>query len=348
MIATDIHIEKTLPSSSQKIISFLDAELRQDYPFSMQKEFPALFTDFPGGESLIVTQGEEIIAHLGYVVREFQCADYRMKIGMIGSVVTNKAYRGQGIASRLLKKAFEDLRLKGCVVSILWSENAKFYFPLGFYRAGRERDLKFSVDSVPDVVVPSRKASVQDANQIWRLYQRNPYKIDRSLEEQKHLLQIPNCQVLVTGENAVTSYIAINKGADFENYIHEWGGNPQDVLQSITYAQRELYPDKELTLIAPMRVDLNPIKQFAKERWNGAVGLFKVLDRTMLLSLYENYLRKLDVQYSWNREKNGILFGKQEVFARNDQELIQMVFGEGEVAESHPELPFFLWGFDSI
>ncbi len=348
MIATDFHIEKSVPNSSSKIIHFLDSELRQEHSFSVEKEYPALFTEFPGGESLVVSQGEEILAHLGYVVREFQCADYRMKIGLIGSVVTKKAYRGQGIASRLLKKAFDELRLKGCVISVLWSENAKFYLPLGFHRAGRERDLKFSCESVPDVVTPVRVATLQDASHIWRLYQRNPLKVDRSLEEQKHLLQTPLSKVLVTGVENVTSYIAINKGADFENYIHEWGGNPHDVLQAITYAQKQLYPDTPLTLIAPAKMDLNPIKQFACERWNGAVGLFKVLDRTMLLRLYENYLRKLEVKYSWNREKNGILFGKDEVFARNDQELISMVFGEGETPQTHPELPFFLWGFDSI
>jgi len=341
MILNSTHIDK--------VVSFLDTELRKDYSFSVREEYPALFSEFPGGESLVVTQEERVVSHLGYVVREFQCADYRMKIGLIGSVVTEKAYRGQGIASRLLKKAFEELRSKGCVISLLWSDNAPFYLPLGFFRAGRERDYKFSKDSVPDVTLNVRQATLQDTNLIWRLYQRNQLKVDRSLEEQKNLLQIPKAHVFVADkEGQVTAYVAVNKGADFENYIHEWGGNPHDVMQLISYVQKNILPENDLTLIAPDKVDLNPIKQFAIEKWNGAVGLFKILDRTMLLSLYENYLNKHQILYSWNREQNGILFGKEEAFLRNDQEILQVIFGEGETPQTHPELPFFLWGFDSI
>ncbi len=349
MMTTEIQIQKASSVSSEKIISFLNQELRSQSEFSIEAEYPAMFSEFPGGDSLIITQGEEIVSHAAYVIREFQSANYRMKMGVVGSVATRKDFRGQGYASRLMKKAFDEMRSRGCMVSLLWSDNEQFYYPLGFYRIGRELDLKFSMESVPDMLDGVREATSQDVAHIWRLYQRHELKIDRSLEEQKLLLKTPLAKVYVWADSSgVKSYVVINKGVDFKNYIHEWGGDIQGVTQIVAYCQRKIYKQTPLTLISPAAIDLNPLKQFAVEKWEGVVGLMKVLDRTLLMSLYENFLKRQNIAYSWNREKNGLFFGKDEHFIRNDQELLKLVFGEGGTPKNHPELPFFLWGFDSI
>lgn len=349
MLAIERDILKWEGAHSKDAVSFLDHELRSSHSFSVREEYPALFREFPGGESLVITHEEKVVAHVGYVVREFQSSGFRMKIGLIGLVATAHEFRGQGLASRLLKKAFEELKLKGCLLSLLWSDNSRFYYPLGFHRAGRERGFKFSFDSVPDSSSEIGEATSQDVSQIWRLYQRHSLKIDRSLEEQKLLLQIPQTKTFVVKEkNAVTAYAVLGKGADFTGYLHEWGGDLENVLKIVSHCQKNILKQEPLTLIAPENFDLNPIRQYATERWEGVVALFKILDRTMLLSLYENYLNQNEIPYHWNRENNGIVFDHQEIFARNDEETLHLLFGQGPALKTHPELPFYLWGFDSI
>ena len=73
----------------------------------------------------------------------------------------------------------------------------------------------------------------------------------------------------------------------------------------------------------------------------------KVLDKNMLLSTYMNYLKTKKIEHVWSKDKDSILFSDSEFSVHTDLDVIQLVFGD-EVRNSHPRLPFFLWGFDSI
>ncbi len=77
------------------------------------------------------------------------------------------------------------------------------------------------------------------------------------------------------------------------------------------------------------------------------MGLIKVLDKSRLLSTYMNFLKLKQVDHIWSKDKDSILFAETEFSVNEEKEVIQLVFGN-EMAPTHPVMPFFLWGFDSI
>lgn len=334
---------------TEKVVSFLNQELRPRYAHSIQQEFPSLFGDYPGGQSLYIEKDGTVVSHVGFVVREFQHLHFRLRVGLIGSVATSHPFRGQGMASMLLRHALSELKAKGSVLALLWSDHSEFYLPLGFHRAGREVDFRFSAEHLPETdLMPRLIKPETDVEAVWRLYQRHPVKVDRSLEEMKKLCRIPETRIYVTERGgALTSYLAINKGADFTDYIHEWGGDLEDLQKNIAYCQKHFYPTKPLTLIAPADDELAPIKQIAVEKWEGVLGLMRVLDRNLLISIYSDYLRKSGIECKWEKDKEFVEVSGVKIPTKTDSELLKMIFGEGAGA-LHPVLPLFLWGFDSI
>ena len=350
--STDFQSQRLIYSDTTKptkaLLSFLNEELRPKASHSIEEEYPSLFGSYPGGESLYVEKNNRVVSHVGHMAREFQHALFRFRFGMLGSVITDHRFRGMGMASSLLREALQELRRKGAILALLWSEHTEFYLPLGFHRAGRETDLRFAPERMPEQTGTVREFETQDLTSLWRLYQRHSLKIDRSLEELRALCRIPRTRIFVTERNGIlTSYLAVNKGADFEGYIHEWGGELQDLQRNIAHCQRYLLPEIKLTLIAPASVDLGPVKQIAVEKLDGVVGLMKLLDRPKLMATYLDFLKKSNVPFSWGRERDTLKVNGIELPVRTDADCLALIFGD-PTHSAHPALPFFVWGFDSI
>ncbi len=335
-------------SDSKPIVRFLDASLRQNAGFSIQDEYPAIFGDYPGGHSLYAEVGGEVIAHVAYLTRVFRHPLFHFKIGLIGSVVTHPDFRGHGIAPALLKEALLQLKNNGCLLSVLWTDNPDLYRPLGFERAGREQALRFSAAGIADAdlsdpVFPfDPKRHVEG---VYRLYLQHKLTVDRSLQEFKRLCRVPNARLFVTlNQDAVTSYTVVNKGLDFPDYIHEWGGKLETVRANVARVQKQLMPEKQLTLIAPGDYDLKLLRLMSSDSWEGVLGMVRLLDRQRLRALYLDYLKAIG-EKNWMGEEWG--GDGRSVPTRTDSDFVSAVIGTDSKPE-HPVLPFFLWGLDSV
>lgn len=335
-------------SDSPAIVQFLDGELRPGAGFSIRDEFPAVFGEFPGGNSLYAEVGGNVVGHVAFLTRVFRHPLFYFKVGLIGSVVTAERFRGRGIASTLLREALSQLKNNGCFFSVLWAENPDFYRPLGFERVGREQSLRFSAAEIVEEDIAEKVVSFDPKRHmeaIWRLYHQHPLTVDRSLQEFKRLSRTPQARIFVTvTDEVVTSYLVVHKGSDFENYIHEWGGRLESVRSNIAHVQKKVFGEKDLTLIAPGDWDLKKLRSLAKETQAGVVGMAKLLDRQRLRALYLDYLKAIG-QKSWMGDEWG--GDGRSVSSKTDSEFLRAILGDqGE--SSHPLLPFFLWGFDSI
>jgi GNAT superfamily N-acetyltransferase len=333
----------------RELYDFLNSQLRPHAKFSIHEEYPSLFGEFPGGQSLVLREEKGIMAHAGFVVREYQHPLFRLKMGLIGSVVTHRDFRGMGYGVAVLREVIAELKRQGCVLALLWSETPEFYQPLGFARSGREIDLRFEKSSVPENTGTVREFDFNhDVSQVWRLYHKHHAKLDRSLEEQKNLCRIPQARIFVTDKDStLSSYIVINKGADFEDYIHEWGGDIYEIQRNIAHCQRYLFPDRPLTMIAPAFYDLGPLRQMAVEKWDGVLGMVKVLDKGKLLAAYYDYLKKSEIPFQWDRDRENFTVNNTSMPLRSDLDALTVVLGTDQKSDK-PVLPIFLWGFDSI
>ena len=125
------------------VVEFLNEELRPGAGFSIETEYPSLFGEFPGGGSVVLRKGNQIVAHAGYLVREVSHEDYRLRLGLIGSVVTTPDYRRLGLAGRVLEEVMSILRRRGCQLAMLWSDKTSYYGRYGYMRKrekGRVKD----------------------------------------------------------------------------------------------------------------------------------------------------------------------------------------------------------------
>ena len=97
------------------------------------------------------------ISHLGLWINDFSYFGESMKIGYIGSVCTHPDYRGQGLASKLLDVAFQQLEQNG-VDLLLVSGSRSLYVRAGCRVVGvvnwytipkKEQDVWFDVTVDP-------------------------------------------------------------------------------------------------------------------------------------------------------------------------------------------------------
>ncbi len=344
-----VHREDVKPTPS--LLEFLDGPAWREGAYPLRAEFPSVFGAYPGGESFYIERDNKIVSHVALVVREYQHADFQFRVGLIGSVMTAPTFRGQGMASFLLRKALTELRRRGCVVAMLWSDNAEFYHPLGFHRAGQEVDFLFSATEGGEPLQsgPVREWKESDTpNALWRLYCKHSGRLDRSLEEEKALVKIPKTRIFISEtEGKITSFIAVNKGSDFENYIHEWGGPTDEVALTVAMVQRRFFPDRNLTLIAPAFISTEAFRRYAIKRWGGVLGMFKLIQPNALMAVYGNYLRKKGHALNWKAGSLIATIGGAEYPLNSEWDYLKLAFGEGP-DDDRPTLPFFLWGFDSI
>ncbi len=340
--------DTTADNTRRRLIEFLDEQLRPGLEHSLKEEYPSLFGEFPGGESFYIESCGQVASHAAFLIREFRNGERRLKVGLIGSVTTGPDFRGQGMAKAVLNETVTELKRQGCVIAVLWSGQPDFYRLLGFFRAGREMDLRFTSESVPAVEGSAMEYDPdRHAHLVWRLYQKHDVHLDRSLEEQKSLLRIPKARVFITEKDGrVTSYVAINKGADFTDFIHEWGGETDELRRNVAWVQRHAFSDRPLTMIAPYHYRLEALRQIADRSTDGVLGLVKVLDRGKLLAAYREFLRASGIEAKWEGDER-VTFAEGTLETGTDEGLLKAVFG-GEDAFNHPALPFFLWGFDSI
>lgn len=326
------------------LFEFLNLHLRPDSDFSIREEYPSLFVE--GGYSYVARVNGILAGHIGVVAKKVIGPDFRMRVGLIGSVVTAPEYRNHGVATCLMRRVLSELKSRRCFVAILWSSGS-FFERFDFVRAGREIDFRFDPRSLPsDVAAPVPFDEKAHPYPLWRLYQKHPLRVDRSVEEQGRLTRIPRTRIFVTLRgNDVTSYVAVHKGMDFSDYIHEWGGEPLELQRNIAGTQKYFFSDRSLTLIAPVTYDHTPIRAVAAREAKGVVGLFHVLNKPLLLRLYSSYLTKLGVAH--HMEASRFVFENDKYSTSTSRECLNLVFGD-EAEPNVPKLPFFLWGFDSI
>lgn len=323
-----------------ELFDFLNQSLRKDASFSIEDEYPSLFDPRFGGRSLIEKDQSGIISHAGYLIKNYSHPHFTCRIAMIGSVVTETSYRGRGYASSLVNQAIKKIRDEKVSLIVLWSDQEEFYRKLGFYRVGQEWDFLISEGNLSASSRSCRPINLAaDLMGIWSLYLKHDYGLERSLEEMQAYLQIPELKCFVTERDGeIDSYICINKGADFTQVIHEWGGEVQAVCQNIQSCQKKYFANKPLVLISPASNEFSAFEKISMSRKIGHLGLVKVLDRKILIEQYLNWNRFSGEQRQEQEKKLGEL---------DDEKFLKTCFGGGEMINEKP-LPFFLWGFDSI
>ncbi len=328
-------------------------------------EQPLAFDPAFGAEHLVIERDGAVVSSVVTLLRTLVVGEQEVQVGLIGSVVTDEAHRGQGLATELLARAEAQLKQSGAVLALLWADEREFYAARGYVPIGTELD--YSVPrALAEYLPPTdrvRMAGPADWPVLHALYEGHPERVQRSLEETGALLAGPDVHALVfDGPQGIDGYAIEGRGEDLGGIVHEWGGRAESVLTCLG-AHLDRLPEGQESLwwmVPPSQVELQGLMNEAGvEGVLGVLGMGKLLDAECLARWMQAITpESVDVQ----PERDGLrvtgpggnifLDAVHSLFAvvppQANRELIEVV--ESAVGAELPQLPqhVFLWGLDSI
>jgi len=356
----------TTATSTDFLASVLAApELAREYPLVFDARFP--------GRTVELEREGAVRSACAILARDFRVAGRTLRAGLIGSVATEPAWRGRGLATELLAKAEAELRAQGCLFALLWADDPSFYLARGYAPFGAEDDYLLVDELVPLLPEPSgvRALAPGDAPFLRRLHALHPAHVERSEAEFAALLAIPGMLTLVRARAAApghpplpVAYACLGRGRDLVDTIHDWGGNTEDVLALVrAHLERRFTPGQggALFLMAPPQASELGYRLLALGAVvrRGILGLGKIHDQPAAAALFDSFAG--DEVASTEGERvvvrgpasgaeldletlQGLLFGGSEVRAEVRAFLARLGF-DGELP-----LPLepFAFGLDSI
>jgi len=259
---------------------------------ALAREYPLVFDPRFAGTTVTLEEEGAPRAACTVLARELVVGDVRLRAGLIGSVATDPAWRGRGLATRLLQRTEEELRARGCLFALLWADDPRFYLARGYAPLGSERDFLLVSELAASLPEPSgvRALAPGDVPHLLRLCARHPSRVERTPEELAALLQVPGMLTLVRERRAhpahpplPVAYACLGRGRDLADTLHDWAGAPEDVLALVRAHLERRFPAGEtgaLFLMAPLgahELAYRLLRLGAVAR-PGILGLGKLLD----------------------------------------------------------------------
>lgn len=361
---------KTAKSADlEQINQFLTQNLRANVDWSLKDEYPLAFADNNLPNLKIIRDTDQILAHAVLKTNIIRTQYHLFKVGFIGSVVTAQEHRGKGYSSQLIEHCLEDSRKQNCDFTMLWTNLFNFYAKLGFETGGTEIALEVSKSFTPPAkdtlkILQTPRVS-PDA--LLKLYNKHNLRSRRTSNDIAQCLKIPNSRIYTAWNkttNLMEAYCILGKGADFTNYIHEWGGNVSSLLHLVKY----IYDDNktDITLITHPQCQnlIHSMEQHGAEKFFGILGMIHITNPESFCKKIKRGARALGYDSLIFDFKDGrYYFGYDDEIYKTDSsaDIVRLVFGPlkpAEIHEFHPEtlailneifpIPFWVWGWDSI
>lgn len=295
----------TLPTSAMSARAsaqaFLERVLGTD---ALAAEYPLVFDPRFSGETVELVEEGEPRAACAVLVREFHLGSRVVRGGLIGSVATDPAWRRRGLGTRLLERAERELAARGCVFALLWAEDPAYYLARGYAPFGVENDFLLVSELAAALPEPTgvRELRAGDEPLLRRLLERHPARVERTGEEMRALLAVPGMLTLVRERRLApgrpvqpVAYACLGRGRDLADAIHEWAGEPEDVLALVRAHLERRFPAGEqggLFLMAPPQASelaYRLLKLGAPSK-RGILGLGRIVAASAAASLLADVL----------------------------------------------------------
>lgn len=204
------------PEDGPRLRNLANSVFRRDRTGDMAAEYPLLFAPENLQQIAVIRTGGEIVAMAGAVLRDLQLGPICWKAALWGSVATDPAHRGRGLASLLIEKQIERHQQKE-VALILISGDRGLYLRRGFGRWGEfcTSDLPAEVEAA---ATDLREAGTADIPALQRLHEQEPVRFCRPAADWRMMLQsrmLENApgRIYVAQRHGVpVAYVAVRRG----------------------------------------------------------------------------------------------------------------------------------------
>jgi predicted N-acetyltransferase YhbS len=350
------------------VLDFLNSTLRSQAAWSIAAEYPTALTPQNIHNIRIIADGDRVLSHGVLKPLIIKTPHAILKVGAIGSIVTDESHRGQGLSTQIINDCLQSASTQQCDIAILWTDLFDFYRKMGFELAGSE--ISFVIEdnfSVPQIeglkFISDAKVS---AEAIHRLYSTHTVSSVRTLEETRKFMSIPQTKIYTAWESSgqLAAYAIEGKGIDLGGYIHEWGGSTSKLLALLSHIRRE--KGQAFTIICP-RHATNLIQQLQSKPVTmnkGYLGMIKIIHFEQLSAKIKRAFRAEGVaDIVLEKHPDHYVFGVGgELFTlREESDLIRLLFGPLDYKtlglfkeetcdklEKILPLNMWIWGWDSI
>jgi hypothetical protein len=350
-----------------KLVEFLNDNLRQNNAWPISSEYPTALSANNIHNMSIITEDEKIISHAVLKTLIIKTPIAIFKIGAIGSVVTDPSYRQQGHSRKNVEKCIEMAHQQECDLVILWTDQFDFYRKFGFELAGY--DCSYVIDSPREIKNKNLRfvaGNNVDPEALQKLYAQHTVHSIRSVDDFRQFLKIPNSHLFTAWNqnNQLVAYAVEGKGVDLINYVHEWAGQTEPLIDLFHFIQQQ--KKHSVTVMTPMHSKnlhqhLKPESTLSHE---GFLGMLKIIQLNQLLVKVKKAFRAEgfeNIVLEKQGDKIVFGFGTDLYTLENESDLTQMLFGplkiealsfiskeaQTKLANLLP-LPLWIWGWDSI
>ncbi len=350
-----------------QVVDFLNVNLRQNNNWTIASEYPTALSANNIHNMSIITEDEKIIAHAVLKTLIVKTPNAIFKVGAIGSVFTDPEHRQQGHSRKNIENCIELAQKQDCDMVILWTDQFDFYRKMGFELAG------YDYSYIYENAAPIKNKNLRfvsgnnvDPNALQKLYSQHTVHAVRSLEDFRNFLKIPNSNLFTAWDqnNQLVAYAVEGKGMDLINYIHEWAGQVDALLDLFQYIRAQ--KNEVITVMTPAHSQnlRSKITQAASVSHQGYLGMLKIVNKDALLNKIKKAFRaegfdKIVLEQQSSQFVFG--FGTDLYTLDKESDLIQLLFGPLNVNslnfvsnESKQKLsallpmPIWIWGWDSI
>lgn len=349
------------------VVEFLNQNLRQDNAWNITSEYPTALSTNNIHNMSIITEDEKVVSHAvlkPIIVKTPFCI---FKVGAIGSVVTDPDHRQKGLSRKNIENCIQMAKNQDCDMVILWTNQFDFYRKFGFELAGFEETYVLENCAEPK----NKNLKILNDNKvdpaaILKLYSQHTVNSVRTLDDVRNFLKIPNMNLYTAWNehNQLVAYAAEGKGADLENYVHEWAGNADYLMDLFAFMQRKTA--QPLTVMVPthstnLRAKLEPVCTTSHQ---GYLGMLKIINFDSMLTKVKKAFRAEGFEnIVLEKQPDHIVFGfGNDLYTiNNEADLTQLLFGPLQPKHldfMKPEtqqkfatllpLPLWIWGWDSI
>ncbi len=354
-------------SELHRVVEFLDNQLRENNTWTIASEYPTALSTANIHNMSIMTDDEKIISHAVLKTFVIKGPHAIFKVGAIGSVVTAPEYRQKGLSTTNIKNCIHLAEKQDCDLVVLWTDQFDFYRKMGFELAGY--DYSYVFDNQTDVKNQNLRINVGnnvDPMALSKLYSQHSVHAVRTIEDFRQFLKIPNSNLFTAWDpnNQLLAYAVEGKGIDLVNYIHEWSGQTDALIELFKYIRKQ--KQQPITIMTPkhsqnLRRRLDEVSEISHQ---GYLGMMKMVNTESLLNKVKKAFRSEGMEkIIFEKQGNSFLFGYDtDLYTlENESDVLQLIFGPLEVDKidfistetkqklsSLLPLPLWIWGWDSI
>ncbi|MGQ9524064.1 MAG: GNAT family N-acetyltransferase [Armatimonadota bacterium] len=344
--------EGPMPCSPEDIhlaVELANRVFRPNSTGDMGAEYPLLFSKSNAQNLLVVKARGRVISLVGLCIRDAAILGYRIRTVSVGSVCTDPAFRGRGLASALMHDAIERSRSQGCSLMLI-SGDRSLYRRLGAVPVTAFQACTVAADCVPAVsgVVQVFDVEAQNAPILAGLYQREPVRFRRSMDDWRALLGArmlmnrPADFFTAEQDGVPTAYVCVQRpGRDGIPAIREYAGSRCAVRLMLPWICRRYSADAVDLTLMPGDLDMFHILQAESltvrpQSFDGTVCL---IDPPVffgaLTGLVSERVWDLGLAVSWQGEEAVFTLGAESLVWRGLAEITARVF-EGIPADAQP------------